>query len=227
MNKKIILITILLFIAPTTCKDVVSENALRKMYEFWCRESSDMRDHIPVLHDLAKQCGSVVEIGLRSMTSTWGILQGLAESKASQRSYVGIDLACPPMNTLQMAKRLTESVGVNFQFIEANDMTIDIAPSDMLFIDSLHTYCHLTYELEKFSPKIRKYICMHDTSEPWGELDDNQYHGDYSEYPAEYDKTKRGLWLAVEDFLKRHPEWTLQERRLNCHGFTILRRINS
>ena len=31
----------------------------------------------------------------------------------------------------------------------------------------MHTYCHLSYELDTFSPKVRKYIAMHDTSEPW------------------------------------------------------------
>jgi len=96
----------------------------------------------------------------------------------------------------------------------------------LLFIDSLHTYCHLTYELEKFSPKVSKYIAMHDTS--WDPtIDDPAYYGDYSEYPPEYDRTKRGLWPAVVDFLKRHPEWTLHERRLNNYGFTILKRVQS
>jgi len=67
---------------------------------------------------------------------------------------------------------------------------------------------------------------MHDTSDPWGTIDDfQQYSGDYSEYPPEIDRTKRGLWAAVEDFLVRHPEWKLRERRLNCHGLTTLERI--
>ena len=103
-------------------------------------------------------------------------------------------------------------------------MDIDIPPAEMLFIDSLHTYCHLTYELEKFSPKISKVIAMHDTSEPWGDADDSDYRGDYSEYPLYIDRSKKGLWSAVEDFLERHPEWILQERLFNNHGFTILRR---
>jgi hypothetical protein len=103
-------------------------------------------------------------------------------------------------------------------------MYVDIEPTELLFIDSLHTYAHLTYELEKFSPKATKYIAMHDTSAPWGDTDDDEYHGDYSEYPPEIDRTKRGLWPAVLDFLNKHPEWTLKERRENSHGLTILQR---
>lgn len=198
---------------------------LKHKYEHSCQEPSDINEHVFVLRDLAKECSSVVEIGLRSMVSSWGILQGLSESPYTSRSYLGIDIGLPPPETLDLARRLSEDNGITFSFWEANDMDVDIEPTEMLFIDSLHTYCHLTYELEKFSPKVNKFIAMHDTSEPYGSTDDGGYYGDYTEYPPEYDRTKRGLWTAVEDFLRRHPEWTLYERRLNNHGFTILKRI--
>jgi len=51
-----------------------------------------------------------------------------------------------------LAKRLSLGNGIAFEFWQANDMDVDIHSADMLFIDTLHTYCHLTYELEKFSP---------------------------------------------------------------------------
>lgn len=202
-----------------------ARNELRNMYEYHCRNWSDMVEHIPVLKEYARQCETVVEIGIRSMVSSWGVYQGLVEHGGSNCSYIGIDLAMPPADTLALAERLVRANGIHFTFIQGNDMDIDPIEADMYFIDSLHTYCHLTYELEKFSPYIKKYITMHDTSEPWGDIDDNTYHGDYSEYPAHIDRTKRGLWPAVEDFLKNHPEWELLERRLNCHGFTVLRRV--
>ena len=123
-----------------------------------------------------------------------------------------------------MAYNLAQENGIDFSFWAANDMQIDLPPVDMLFIDSLHTYCHLTYELEAFSSKVQKYLCFHDTSDPWGNRDDDAYWGNYSEYPSWIDRTKRGLWPAVSDFLERHPEWSLLERRTNNHGFTILKR---
>jgi hypothetical protein len=149
----------------------------------------------------------------------------LAENISKNRSYIGIDIRRPPEGNLQSAQRCAEGVGISFRFWQANDMEIDLEPAEMLFIDSLHTYCHLTYELEAFSSKISKYIAMHDTSDHWSTHDDDQYHGDYSEYPPSIDRTKRGLWMAVEDFLANHPEWQLYERRMNNYGFTILKRV--
>jgi hypothetical protein len=201
-----------------------AKSALTYQYELHAQQPSDIYEHLPVLRQLAKECSSVVEIGLRTIISTWGILQGLSENPSSTRSYLGIDIDAPPYQTLFLAKRLAETNGIEFDFWQANDMKIDIEPVEMLFIDSLHTYCHLTYELEKFSPKVKKYIVMHDTSDPWGSRD-QPYLGDYSEYPPEYNRKSQGLWPAVEDFLQRHPEWTLHQRRLNNHGLTTLRRI--
>lgn len=185
---------------------------------------SDIYEHLPVLRELASECESVIEIGVRRGVSTWGILLGLSENDKDSRSYIGIDLGYPP--DLSVFTKIAHDNNIDFDFWKTNDMEIDIVPCDMLFIDSLHTYCHLTYELETFSSKVGKYITMHDTSAPWGHCDDDTYHGNYSEYPQHYNRSKRGLWPAVEDFLIRHPEWRLKERRLNNHGFTTLERID-
>ncbi|NGX36955.1 MAG: hypothetical protein K1000chlam2_00101 [Chlamydiae bacterium] len=216
-----------LWILPKTTysSEISAQEQLYTQYEYFCRTPSDIQGHIPVLRGLAAECSSVVEIGLRGMISTWGILQGLSESMASSRTYIGIDIASPSLENLQLAKELATTNGISFFFWKKNNLKVKISPVEMLFIDSLHTYCHLTYELEKFSPKISKFIVMHDTSAPWGDADDTQYQGDYSEYPSFIDRSKRGLWAAVEDFLTRHPEWMLYERRFNHHGLTILKRI--
>lgn len=211
-----------LFLASSMSLYGASFPPLKYRYEHACETPSDINEHVHVLRRLAIECSSVVEIGMRSMVSSWGILQGLSENPSDTRYYLGIDIASPPSEALNFAKWAAKESGISFRFWQANDMDVDIGPTEMLFIDSLHTYCHLTYELEKFSPKVSKFIAMHDTS--WGDIDDPTYQGDYSEYPPEYNRTKRGLWRAVEDFLQRHPEWTLYERRLNNYGFTILKR---
>lgn len=197
---------------------------LEKQYQFHRDLPSDINEHLPTLKELARKCSSAIEIGIRGIVSSWAVLQGLSESSCPNRSYIGIDIDPPKEEKLSLLKKLSHAHGIKFFFIQGNDMEVDIEPADLLFIDSLHTYCHLTYELEKFSPKIRKYIALHDTSAPWGDCDDDHYFGNYSEYPSHYDRTKKGLWPAVMDFLDRHPEWTLEARYYNNHGFTILKR---
>lgn len=207
----------------------IHDPSIKKIYDYYAGLSPrycDIGEHFPLLMQLAVECPHVTEIGLGLVISTWAIFQGLTENPDSHRSYLGIDIAQPPIDNMALAQSEAEKNGISFRFQRVNDLYIDIDPTDLLFIDSMHTYCHLTFELETFSPKVRKFIAMHDTSEPWGNRDDDEYRGNYSEYPAHYHRSKRGLWPAVEDFLKRHPEWTLQERRLNCHGFTVLKRTD-
>lgn len=104
---------------------------------------------------------------------------------------------------------------------------------DVLFIDALHTYCHVLYELDTFSPVARKYIMLHDTGEPWaradepfsGEIDHSVYP-----YPAVYDRTKRGVLTAVEDFLAREENkgiWTIKLQKPDNSGFMVLERLQS
>jgi hypothetical protein len=229
LNKplRLILLCFLCYLSIIYSCDVEAQNrehTIREMYEHHCHTPSDINEHIPILCQLAKECSSVTEIGVRSIVSTWGILQGLTESPYYPRTYTGIDLAPPPLKTLHLANKLASQQGINFKFCLADDRYFVLDPTDMLFIDSLHTYCHLTYELENFSDHVQKYICLHDTSAPWGNKNDSGYTGDYSEYPPSYDRTKKGLWPAVEDFLARHPEWSLLIRYTNNHGFTILYR---
>lgn len=202
--------------------NVCHASTLEKQYAKHCHQVSDIHEHLPVLRQLSQDCDSVIEIGVRSMVSTWGILRGLADSPYYPKSYLGIDLNDPPEEHVRLAQALAEQNGISFKFWKGNDLDAEVESVDMIFIDTLHTYCQLTVELEKFAPKARKYITLHDTSGPWGNHDDDSYHGDRSEYPAYVDRKKRGLWPAVVDFLEKHPEWELKDRRLNNNGFTTL-----
>lgn len=188
-----------------------------------CSIKSDINEHVPIFYKYALECDSVVEIGVRSIVSSWGFLHGLKKGS----KYIGIDLNNP--GELHLMKELAEKNEINFKFIAKNDMLIDpeeIGKTDILFIDSLHTYAHLTYELEKFHHLSEKYLMFHDSSPPWENVDDTEYHGNFSEYPESIDKTKRGIWPAISDFLERHGDiWKLKQRLTNNHGLVILEKI--
>jgi len=202
--------------APTT--------ELTSTYLFHHLHTSDINEHLPVIRRFAKECSSAVEIGVRSMVSTWSVLHGLTESPYDSPVYLGIDLEYPPEYKFNLAKKLATDNGISFQFCAGNDLDMDIPMTDLLFIDTLHTYQQLTYELEKFSSNTKKYIILHDTSQYFEFNNCESYNGDYSEYPTSISRTKKGLWPAVLDFLTHHPEWSLKERHLNNNGLTVLNR---
>lgn len=199
---------------------------LREQYSIHHAQPSDINEHLPTLRKYAKECSSIAECGVRNFISTWGFLLGLAENPSRERSYVGIDLQHPIMEKFKMVKKLAEDNRIGFSFTQANDLHIDIESVDLVFIDTLHTYAHLTAELQKFAPKARKYLIMHDTSAYFEYNDCSTYQGDYSEYPPHIDRKKRGLWPAVVDFLAEHTEWQIQERCLNNNGLTVLKRVS-
>lgn len=184
---------------------------------------SDIGEHLAELAQLSSQCESVCELGTRSMVSTVGILYGLSKNN-NTKIYYGFDLDMPPGNRLKEIKHFADSNKIDFHFTQGDDRYLEVPQVDMIFIDTLHTYKQLSYELEKFQTKANKFIALHDTSEPWGDQDEPVYFQDTFVYPKWIDSSKKGLWAAVQDFLDRHPEWYLELRKLNCHGFTVLKR---
>lgn len=222
--KKFSLIVILCLCLRPVMGDQQAYHALLEQYDLHNERPADINEHLPTLRRYAQECSTVLELGVRNIVSTWGFLMGLAENGSPLKSYIGVDIGLPEEDILDLAVKLTKENGIDFQFWQQNDMNIEIDETDLLMIDTLHIYAQLTFELEKFSPKISKYIIMHDTSETFEFRDCLSYMGDYSEYPASIDRTKHGLWTAVEDFLNRHPEWTLHERYKNNNGLTVLKR---
>jgi hypothetical protein len=199
-----------------------SYEQLLEQYVLSHERPSDINEHLPTLRKYAADCSTVVELGLRNAVSTWGLLLGLAESDAMKKGYIGVDITLPEAEILEMTKGLAEANGIRFQFWHKDDRDIEIEETDLLMIDTLHIYAQLTFELEKFSPKVLKYIIMHDTSYPFEYQDERPNTG--INYPFHIDRNKRGLWPAIVDFLVRHPEWSLHERFSNNYGLTVLKR---
>lgn len=213
-------------------------SSIKTIYEDHCKYASHINQQLPELHKLTSLCQSVLEIGSRGTTPNWGILSGLAyktlakdsitEKKAIKASFLCFDSKKLSDITFHLAKGLAEGCEVIFNHMYSNDMLTQIKEipiADMLFFDTIHTYCHTMYTLEKFSLKINKYIAIHCTSGPFCINDDPEYTGDRHEYPTYIDRTKRGVWTAIQDFLTEHPEWELHERDGNCFGLTVLKRI--
>src|SRR5579883_697518 len=121
------------FIFPTLhADDSWAKQELEANYVHHCQTYSDIHEHLPVLRKLAKECSSVVEIGMRYMVSTWGIMQGLSENPAQNRSYLGIDIARPPDDIFTLHQRLAKANGISFRFLNVNDLYFYIPKTELL-----------------------------------------------------------------------------------------------
>jgi len=207
---------------------ISAENALVEIYNFYVKNPSDIYEHLPTLKKYSSECSTIAEFGVRGGNSTYALLLGLLNNNKEQKSYVGVDVdSCS--HVIPVVQKLSELLGIKYEFIQMDSAKVDIQNVDMLFIDTWHVYGHLKRELQNNHAKVGKYILMHDTTvDEWlGESirlsSDVKKQSLESGYPEE--EITKGLWPAVSEFLEEHPEWRLKERYTNNNGLTILERV--
>jgi hypothetical protein len=106
---------------------------ITELYKYHCESPSDINEHLPTLRDLASECSTVTEMGVRWVVSTWGLAEGRPKKLTS------IDIQDPII------------------------YNIDIEETELLFIDTWHVYEQLKVELERHGNKATKYLVFHDT----------------------------------------------------------------
>lgn len=204
---------------------------LRIIYEnfyYAKHRASDINEHVQTLAEYASMSSSVLECGVRSGNSTWGMVAGLLANSYKVKKLVSCDLVKDP--SFEHRTPLVNKF-LDFKFWIGNDLDYpDDENFDLIFIDTWHIYGHLKRELAKFAPMCNKYIIMHDT-----EIDsmfsesirldfDVVKQSQESGYSVE--EISKGLHPAINEFLDTHPEFKLKQRFLNCNGLTILERVS-
>lgn len=181
---------------------------IERTFTAFCSLQTDINEHMPRLCELAKQCEHVTEFGVGR--STWAFMH--ARPKVL-RSYDLLSRAEADSNyrgtNLGLQDRLCAQASIDFRFEQADTLTLTIEPTDLLFIDTRHTYRQLQAELERHGPLTKKYIVMHDT-ETFGIIGE--------------DGSAPGLWAAVEEFVAGRSQWQIAERHFNNNGLTVLQR---
>jgi len=160
----------------------------------------DICEHLDTLTELAKECDHITEMGFRYGASSCAFL------KAKPKKLISYDLSIP-----QECRQLFEELrgDTTVYLIQADTLGIMIEDTDMLFIDTLHTYQQLKRELQLHGNKAQKYLVFHDTV-TFGHIGE--------------DKSEKGLMDAVTEFLEQHHHWTMHKHYENNNGLSILKR---
>jgi hypothetical protein len=162
---------------------------------------SDINENIHILYELAKECDTVVEMGVRTGVSTRAFLN-------TSVKLLSFDTVLHP--EVSKLFELAKLKGKNVQYIQADVLDIEIEDTDLLFIDTLHTYDQLKKELELHGNKAKKYIAFHDTY-TFG-------------LRGEGKKDNKGLLSAIIEFVITNPHWNFFIHTVNNNGFTVLKR---
>ena len=176
---------------------------------------SDINEHLETLYNLGKECSHITEMGVRWVSSTWPLVY------SNPKKIISYDIVTNP-NIIEVIN-LCNEYSVDYSFQEKDVLQLEIEPTELLFIDTLHTYNQLIKELEIHSNKVSKYIVLHDT-EFFGRVDESVYEH-ASNLIKENPITKQGLMTAVEDFLstKLGQSWELFKIYENNNGLTVLK----
>lgn len=164
-------------------------------YDISCSVPSDINQHIPTLLLYSTMVNHVTEMGVRWGVSTRAFLYAAAKNKTTLRSY---DIILNETVVDLFAKAKEFNVDATYQQADTLNMTIE--ETDLLFIDTLHTYNQLSQELKIHGNKSKKYIILHDTV------------------------AFKDLDQAINEFLEENPHWKLLVKYYNNNGLTILER---
>jgi hypothetical protein len=175
-----------------------------ELFEYYVKSNNDICQHIATLRAYAHGLDIVVELGVRSIVSTWALLLGLP------KRLISVDMAHPsqykdhdPMGgNLDLVYSESKRLGVQYEFLCTNSVTAPIPECDMIFFDTVHTREHLSAELAAHGTKATRYLAFHDTETFKGEL-----------------------MGPITDFLNAHQDWQIDRHYENNNGLTILKRI--
>jgi len=189
-----------------------------EIYNLHKSTTSDINEHLETLYNLGKECSHITEMGVRWVSSTWSLVY------SNPKKMISYDIVTDP--NVKQVINLCNEYSINFTFQERDVLQLEIEPTELLFIDTLHTYNQLTKELEIHSSKVSKYIVLHDT-QTYDRVDEVIYpHA--SNIVKGNKTTKQGLRTAIEDFLTKEigKTWELYKVYTNNNGLTVLRNRN-
>jgi predicted O-methyltransferase YrrM len=171
------------------------------LYRF--EHQGDIGKDMPILRMYAEECKYVTELGVRYGISTAALLA------ARPKRLISYDR--DPCIPLRILKRIAEDNNVEFIFKQEDVLKTIIPMTELMFIDTKHTYKQLLAELTMHSGSVSKYIIMHDTVSC----------GERGE-----DGSTPGLNQAIYEFTSKNKMWNLELISRRHAGLTVLRNFD-
>ena len=190
-----------------------------KKYIELSKTPSDINEHLETLKKYAQECDIIVEMGVRSIVSTWAFLA------ANPKKLISLDLYNPSRfgGNLQEVYDAASFSDIDFSFVEQDSLSYNIDSCDLLFLDTWHDFLQLKKELTRHHSKVNKYIVLHDTvSYRYVDEKSADEMGMLNQIETNLPK---GLWPAIEEFLYHNKNWVIWEKKANNNGLTVLKRI--
>ncbi len=190
---------------------ITTQKVLDK-YNGFCKQPSDINEHLPVLAKLAVECDHVTEMGVRAVVSTWALILGNPEV-----------LRCYDIHkNRNIEEAIVEALAasIDMKFIEADVLKVEIEETDMLFIDTLHQYSQLKKELALHAKKVKKYLAFHDV-ETYG-VNGEPAEWQTPEIMKNYVKGDKGIMYAITEFMSENKEWKVKAHYKNNNGLLVL-----
>ncbi len=200
---------------------------LKIKYNYFCNYPCDINEHLPTLYNYARECESVIELGVRRVISSYALAYGLMNNNKETKNILLNDIEeCDISELLSITKELP--ININYKWM--NDLELDITDNvDLTFIDTWHVYGQLKRELNKFSKITNKYIIMHDTSIDgiYGETIRMKWNSKEQSIATNIpeDEILKGLIIAIYEFLLININWRIKEKYENNNGLIVLEKF--
>lgn len=174
---------------------------------------SSMHEHLNTLYMLTIEFNlqNILELGTQFGNSTIALLYAAKEIHGKVTT-VDID---PCKYARKRIKELDLDGFCNF--IQYDDTQIEWSdPIDHLFIDSNHSYSHITRQLVKYEPYLRKggIITLHDIV---------MHEFDSKGNPIGKTSNKNSVMNAIEDYIVKRNDLKFY-KYFNCNGLGIIRK---
>lgn len=176
--------------------------------------STAIAPHLPRLRELAAQCESAVEFGVKKGASSSALLLGV-------NFLTSFDIAETPE-----ARELQKIVGARWDYRIEDSRKASIPECDLMFVDSDHTYGQVKAECAH-ADKARRFIVFHDVT-TFGEVgavgETGRQSWTYVPDGGSCPKEHLGIRPAIDELMIRDPSWRIIERRTESHGLLVLER---